>query len=163
MGRNFYQESAKMWQSRPDHPWAHRLNTMAKYVFSSTLKTTEWGNSTIISGDVVAEAATLKEAAYWGVDCYFYMEKYEETVRRYSALALRYQQQPEGLIALHQIWYCQHFYLREPEKAAAALGRLRETFNALPDAAFDGIMLSHRRDYWDKKLAEAERMASGTP
>jgi dihydrofolate reductase len=61
MGRNFYQESAKMWQSRPDHPWAHRLNTMAKYVFSSTLKTTEWGNSTIISGDVVAEAATLKD------------------------------------------------------------------------------------------------------
>jgi dihydrofolate reductase len=61
MGRNFYQESAKTWQSRPDHPWAHRLNTMAKYVFSSTLKTTEWDNSTIISGDVVAEAATLKD------------------------------------------------------------------------------------------------------
>jgi hypothetical protein len=110
-----------------------------------------------------AEAVTLREAAYWGVDCYFYMEKYEETVRRYSALALRYQQQPEGLIAMHRIWYCQHFYLREPEKAAGALSRLREAFKAVPEAAFDGIMLTHRRDYWDKQLAEAERMASGTP
>ncbi len=33
MGRGFYAASARMWQSRPDHPWAHRLNTMAKYVF----------------------------------------------------------------------------------------------------------------------------------
>ena len=62
MGRGFYEASAKMWQSRPEHPWAPRLNTMAKYVFSSTLKTTEWDNSTVISGDAVAEAARLKEA-----------------------------------------------------------------------------------------------------
>ena len=61
MGRAFYEGSAKMWQSRPDHPWAHRLNTMAKYVFSSTLKTTEWDNSTIVSGDVAAGAARLKD------------------------------------------------------------------------------------------------------
>jgi dihydrofolate reductase len=61
MGRGFYEESAKMWQSRPDHPWAHRLNTMPKYVFSSTLETTEWDNSTVISGDVAAEAARLKD------------------------------------------------------------------------------------------------------
>jgi dihydrofolate reductase len=61
MGRGFYDASAKMWQSRPDHPWAHRLNTVAKYVFSSTLTTTEWDNSTIISGDVAAGAARLKD------------------------------------------------------------------------------------------------------
>jgi dihydrofolate reductase len=60
MGRGFYEASAKMWQSRPDHPWAHRLNTMAKYVFSSTLTTTEWDNSAIISGDAIAGAARLK-------------------------------------------------------------------------------------------------------
>lgn len=62
MGRGVYEEMAKTWQSRPDHPWAHRLNTMPKHVFSSTLKTTEWDNSTVIGGDVVAEAVTLKEA-----------------------------------------------------------------------------------------------------
>jgi dihydrofolate reductase len=61
MGRGVYEETAKIWQSRPDHPWAHRLNTMAKYVFSSTLKTTGWDNSTVIGGDVVAEAARLKD------------------------------------------------------------------------------------------------------
>jgi hypothetical protein len=47
VGRGFYEASAKMWQSRPGHPRAHRLNTMAKYVFSFRLKTTEWGNSTV--------------------------------------------------------------------------------------------------------------------
>jgi dihydrofolate reductase len=62
MGRGVYDEMAKTWQSRPDHPWAHRLNTMPKYVFSSTLNTAEWDNSTVIHGDVVAEAVRLKEA-----------------------------------------------------------------------------------------------------
>jgi dihydrofolate reductase len=62
MGRGFYEASAKTWRSRPDHPWAHRLNSMAKYVFSSTLKTTEWDNSTVVGGDVTAGAARLKEA-----------------------------------------------------------------------------------------------------
>ena len=61
MGRGFYEEFSKMWQSRPDHPWAHRLNTMAKYVFSSTLKTAEWDNSTVIGGDAITEAARLKD------------------------------------------------------------------------------------------------------
>jgi dihydrofolate reductase len=62
MGRGVYEEMAKIWPSRPDHPWAHRLNTMAKYVFSSTLTTTEWDGSTVISGDVVGQAVRLKEA-----------------------------------------------------------------------------------------------------
>jgi dihydrofolate reductase len=61
MGRGVYEASAKIWQSRPDHPWAHRLNTMTKYVFSSTLKTAEWDNSTVIGGDAIAEAARLKD------------------------------------------------------------------------------------------------------
>lgn len=61
MGRGFYEASAKMWPSRPDHPWANRLNTMAKYVFSSTLKAAEWGNSTVVGGDVVTGAARLKD------------------------------------------------------------------------------------------------------
>ena len=96
-------------------------------------------------------------AGFWGADCYFWMQTYEEALRRYSALALRYQKQPEGLIALYQIWYCHHFYLREPEKAAGALGRLREAVKAVPEAAFNGTSPTHHRDYWDKKLAEANK------
>lgn len=34
---------------------------MRKYVFSSTLKKADWNNSTIIKGDVAAEAAKLKQ------------------------------------------------------------------------------------------------------
>jgi dihydrofolate reductase len=61
MGRRFYESSARMWQSRPGHPWASRLNTMRKYVFSSTLKAAEWDNCVILSGNVITEAAALKE------------------------------------------------------------------------------------------------------
>jgi len=63
MGRGFSEAYAKRWQPRPGHPWAHRLNTMTKYVFSSTLKAAEWDNSTVITGDAAAGAARLKEAA----------------------------------------------------------------------------------------------------
>lgn len=41
-GPGLYEASGKIWQSRPDHPRAHRVNTMAKYVFSSPQTTTEW-------------------------------------------------------------------------------------------------------------------------
>src|SRR5262249_39469779 len=36
-------------------------NSMPKYVFSSTLRKVDWNNSTIIQGDVAAEAAKLKQ------------------------------------------------------------------------------------------------------
>ena len=41
--------------------FAERLNGMPKYVFSSTLETAAWNNSTIVRGDVVAEVSRLKE------------------------------------------------------------------------------------------------------
>jgi dihydrofolate reductase len=71
MGRNFYAASAKLWQSRPDHPWANRLNEMTKYVFSSTLGEPEWDNSLVLRGDVVTEVANLKatdggDLVIWG-------------------------------------------------------------------------------------------------
>jgi dihydrofolate reductase len=62
VGRGVYEGMAKIWPSRSDHPWAARLNTMPKYVFSSTLKTTEWDNTSIIGGDVITETARLKQA-----------------------------------------------------------------------------------------------------
>lgn len=59
MGRGVYEGMAKMWPSRSDHPWAHRLNTMPKYVFTSTLTTTEWDNCTIVGGWLGMSAETL--------------------------------------------------------------------------------------------------------
>jgi dihydrofolate reductase len=60
MGRNSYETNSKIWPSRTDHPWAARLNTMQKYVFSSTLKDADWNNSTVVRGDVVDEVTKLK-------------------------------------------------------------------------------------------------------
>jgi len=60
MGRRTYEIFAAVWPARTG-AYAERLNNMRKYVFSSTLRTADWNNSTIIAGDVVGEAATLKQ------------------------------------------------------------------------------------------------------
>jgi dihydrofolate reductase len=60
MGRHTYEIFAKIYPSRTD-PWAARLNTMQKYVFSSTLEKAAWDNSTIVTGDVVTEVTKLKQ------------------------------------------------------------------------------------------------------
>jgi dihydrofolate reductase len=60
MGRTTYDNFAKIWPGRT-HPWADRLNTMKKYVFSSTLERADWANSIILRGDVATEVTKLKE------------------------------------------------------------------------------------------------------
>ncbi len=60
MGRTTYDNFATIWPGR-SHPWAQRLNTIRKYVFSSTLERADWTNSTIIRGDVAAEVSRLKQ------------------------------------------------------------------------------------------------------
>jgi dihydrofolate reductase len=60
MGRNTYEGWAKLWPGR-QHPWAERINAIPKYVFSSTLETAAWNNSTLVRGDVVAEVSRLKQ------------------------------------------------------------------------------------------------------
>ena len=42
---------------------ADKLNSMPKYVVSTTLKNADWNNSTIIKGDVVEEITKLKQQA----------------------------------------------------------------------------------------------------
>ena len=59
MGRNTYDEFAKIWPGFA-HPLADRINALPKYVFSSKLEHAEWSNSTIVRGDVVAEVSKLK-------------------------------------------------------------------------------------------------------
>jgi dihydrofolate reductase len=60
MGRRTYELLAHAYPSRTD-PWADRLNAMPKYVFSSTLDTAGWENSTVVRGDVAAEVTRLKQ------------------------------------------------------------------------------------------------------
>src|SRR5260370_6345453 len=58
LGRVTYQGFAAAWPSRKNE-FADKLNSMPKYVVSSTLEKAEWSNSTVLRGDVVAEGSEL--------------------------------------------------------------------------------------------------------
>ena len=60
LGRVTYEGFADAWPSR-DGEFADKFNSMPKYVVSSTLKDPTWTNSTVLSGDVADEVATLKQ------------------------------------------------------------------------------------------------------
>jgi dihydrofolate reductase len=59
LGRASYEFFAARWRSRSGE-LADRLNSMPKYVVSSTLVEPEWDNSTVLDGDVVQEVSRLK-------------------------------------------------------------------------------------------------------
>jgi dihydrofolate reductase len=60
LGRRSDEWFATRWLSRSGE-WADKLNSMPKFVVSSTLKDAKWSNSTIIKGDVVGEVRKLKQ------------------------------------------------------------------------------------------------------
>jgi dihydrofolate reductase len=60
LGRRTYEWFAGRWPSRTG-PLADRLNAMPKVVVSSTLREPSWGNTTVLSGDVVAGVRRLRE------------------------------------------------------------------------------------------------------
>jgi dihydrofolate reductase len=60
MGRRTYEMFAATWPAYTSD-YANRMNTIRKYVFSSTLDTAEWSNSVIISGDPAEAVAELKQ------------------------------------------------------------------------------------------------------
>ena len=62
MGRRTYEGFAPVWPTRSGDPYSDRINTMPKYVVSTTLRDPEWANTHVIGGDVVAELGKLKEA-----------------------------------------------------------------------------------------------------
>src|SRR5437667_418090 len=59
-GRRTYEFLAARWPSRSGE-LADRLNSLPKYVVSSTLKDPDWNNSTVLKGDVVNEVSKLKQ------------------------------------------------------------------------------------------------------
>jgi dihydrofolate reductase len=60
LGRRSYEWLAARWPSRSGE-LADRLNSMPKYVVSSTLEDPDWNNSTVLKGDVVSEVSKLKQ------------------------------------------------------------------------------------------------------
>jgi len=64
MGRVTYQEWADHWPGISDQPFADHINTVPKYVVSTTLERAPWAtgpDATVISGDIVAAIARLKQ------------------------------------------------------------------------------------------------------
>src|SRR5439155_1065940 len=62
LGRVTYQGFAKAWPSITDeHGFAEKMNSMPKYVVSSTLTDPEWQNTTVLTGDVAEEVSKLKQ------------------------------------------------------------------------------------------------------
>jgi dihydrofolate reductase len=60
LGRRSYEFFGVRWRPRSGE-LADRLNSMPKYVVSSTLSDPDWNNSTILDGDVVEEVSKLKQ------------------------------------------------------------------------------------------------------
>src|SRR5580698_5525345 len=60
LGRRSDEWFATRWLSRSGE-WADKLNSMPKFVVSSTLQDAKWSNSTILKGDVVSEVSKLKQ------------------------------------------------------------------------------------------------------
>ncbi len=60
LGRRSDEWFATRWASRTGE-WADRLNSLPKYVVSSTLQEPKWNNSTVLRGDVVSEVSKLKQ------------------------------------------------------------------------------------------------------
>jgi dihydrofolate reductase len=63
LGRRTYERFAAYWPTAPaDEPLAATINSLPKFVASTTLKEPpEWENSTLLNGDVGEEVAKLKE------------------------------------------------------------------------------------------------------
>jgi dihydrofolate reductase len=59
MGRRSDEYFGPRWLSRSGE-WADRLNSLPKYVVSSTLDTPRWSNVTVLRGDVVEEVSKLR-------------------------------------------------------------------------------------------------------
>ena len=60
MGRTHYQGASAYFPSTGDDPYADVMNAARKVVFSHTLATADWANTTVSNGDLAAEIEKLK-------------------------------------------------------------------------------------------------------
>lgn len=62
LGRKTYEGFAAAWPSRDDEVgFADKMNSMRKFVVSTTLRDPKWQNSTVIKGNVADEVSKLKQ------------------------------------------------------------------------------------------------------
>ena len=62
LGRHTYEGFAKAWPNMTGTgEFGEKMNSMPKYVVSSTLDEPEWNNSTVLRGDIAEEIGKLKQ------------------------------------------------------------------------------------------------------
>jgi dihydrofolate reductase len=62
LGRRTYEGFAAAWPTMEDEAgFADKMNSMPKYVFSSTLTDPEWENTTVLNGDFAEEIGKLRD------------------------------------------------------------------------------------------------------
>lgn len=62
LGRTTYEGFAQAWPKMRDNPFGEKMNSMPKYVVSSTLQKADWENSTVLGGDLGERVAELKSS-----------------------------------------------------------------------------------------------------
>lgn len=68
LGRVTYEIFAAYWPNAPaDDPIGRRLNSIPKYVWSTTLDKVEWNNSMLMKGDITEEVNKLKQQPGSGI------------------------------------------------------------------------------------------------
>lgn len=60
LGRKTYEEWSAFWPGSDIEPFATFINTTPKYVASKSIKSADWPQSTLLSGDSLKEIAALK-------------------------------------------------------------------------------------------------------
>jgi dihydrofolate reductase len=93
LGRRTYEIFAASWPNFPDKddPVASRLNTLPKYVVSTTLANPEWGPATVIDGNIPAAVAKLKE-------------QYEGEIQVHGSAALVQALHADGLVDEYRVF-----------------------------------------------------------
>jgi dihydrofolate reductase len=59
MGRKLYQDAAQYFPGADDHPYADAMNAARKVVFSHTITSAGWANTSVATGDLPAEVEKL--------------------------------------------------------------------------------------------------------
>ena len=60
LGRRTYEGFAAAWPSMNEDEFGRKMNSMPKFVISSTLRHAGWTNSTVLAGDLAEHAARLR-------------------------------------------------------------------------------------------------------
>ncbi len=61
LGRVTYQEWVGYWPTSSDEPYASFINSVPKYVVSTTLDRVEWNNAHLVRGNLAEEIGRLKQ------------------------------------------------------------------------------------------------------